>query len=194
MENIIAMGAEAKIIKKENSIIKNRISKNYRIKELDDELRQRRTRSEAKIMGKMKHSSPKIIAVTEDTIEMEFIDGDVVKNVLDDNIFLAEKIGIETGKMHDLNIIHGDLTTSNMILDKTGKIRFIDFGLSFVSDKIEDKAVDLHLFREAVESKHYKHEHEIWSAFLKGYTSKERESVIKRLELVEMRGRNKQKY
>jgi Kae1-associated kinase Bud32 len=194
MENIIAMGAEAVIIKKENSVIKNRISKNYRIKELDDELRQRRTRSEAKIMGKMKDSAPKIIAVTDETIEMEFIEGNVVKNVLDNNILLAKIIGLETGKMHDLNIIHGDLTTSNMILDNNGKIRFIDFGLSFVSDKVEDKAVDLHLFREAVESKHYKHEDEIWSEFLKGYKSPERENVIKRLELVEKRGRNKQKY
>ncbi|MGV8169634.1 MAG: KEOPS complex kinase/ATPase Bud32 [Candidatus Nanoarchaeia archaeon] len=194
MENIIARGAEAVIIKKEDSVLKNRIKKNYRIKEIDDELRLKRTRSEAKILEKMKNTAPKVLKTDKETIEMEFIDGDVLKNILDKNVKLAEKIGKEAGKMHDLNIVHGDLTTSNMILDKHGKIRFIDFGLSFVSDKVEDKAVDLHLFREAVESKHYLHEQEIWKEFLKGYAPENRETIIKRLELVEKRGRNKQKY
>jgi Kae1-associated kinase Bud32 len=194
MDNIIARGAEAVIIKKENSVLKNRISKSYRIKELDDELRQKRTRSEAKILSKLKEITPRVIAVGEESIEMEFIDGDVIKNILDSNICLAEKIGAETGRMHDLNIIHGDLTTSNMMQDKSKKIKFIDFGLSFTSDKIEDKAVDLHLFREAVESKHYMHENEIWTEFLKGYNPINKAQILSRLELVEQRGRNKQKY
>jgi N6-L-threonylcarbamoyladenine synthase/protein kinase Bud32 len=194
MDNIIARGAEAIIIKKENSVLKNRIQKNYRLKELDDELRQKRTKSEAKILSKLKEITPKVIAVDKESIEMEYIDGDVIKNILDSNIKLAEKIGFETGKMHDLNIIHGDLTTSNMMLDENNKIKFIDFGLSYVSDKIEDKAVDLHLFREAVESKHFRHENEIWVEFLKGYKPKDREQILERLELVEQRGRNKQKY
>jgi Kae1-associated kinase Bud32 len=194
MDNIIARGAEAVIIKKEDSVVKNRIAKSYRIKELDDELRQKRTRSEAKILSKMKNTAPRVIAVGEETLEMEYIDGDVIKNILDGSIKLAEKIGVETGKMHDMNIVHGDLTTSNMILDKQKKVKFIDFGLSFVSDKVEDKAVDLHLFREALESKHFRHEKEIWNEFLKGYKPKDREQILARLEIVEQRGRNKQKY
>ncbi|MGV8161816.1 MAG: KEOPS complex kinase/ATPase Bud32 [Candidatus Nanoarchaeia archaeon] len=194
MGNIIARGAEAVIILEGESVLKNRIKKNYRIAELDDDLRKKRTKSEAKILGKMKDLAPKIIKIDKETIEMEYIDGDVIKNVLDDNTHLAAKIGIETGKMHDQNIIHGDLTTSNMILDKKECIRFIDFGLSFVSEKIEDKAVDLHLFKEAVESKHFKHEAKIWSEFLKGYAPEHKEMILKRLDTVEMRGRNKQKY
>jgi len=194
MDNIIARGAEAVIIKKENSVLKNRLRKSYRIKELDDELRQKRTRGEAKILGKLKETAPKVIAVGEDTLEMEYIEGDVIKNILDDNIKLAAKIGAEAGKIHDLNIIHGDMTTSNMILDKNKKVRFIDFGLSFVSEKTEDKAVDLHLFREALESKHFRYEKEIWEESLKGYAPKEKEQILKRLELVQQRGRNKQKY
>lgn len=194
MEKIIARGAEAVIIKKEDSVIKKRTPKSYRIKELDDELRQKRTRSEAKIIGKLGGVAPKLIFSDEDSLQMEFIEGDVVKNILDNNLKLAEKIGTQTGKMHDSNIIHGDLTTSNMILDKKREIRFIDFGLSFVSEKIEDKAVDLHLFKEAVESKHFRHEKEIWNYFLKGYSPSQKEEILKRLEIVEMRGRNKQKY
>src|SRR4030042_1167648 len=48
------------------------------------------------------------------------------------------------------HIINGDLTTSNMILNPDNKLYFIDFGLSFHSNKIEDKAVDLHLLKQAL--------------------------------------------
>ncbi len=194
MDKELARGAEAVIIQKKDSVEKRRLAKSYRIKEIDDELRIRRTRSEAKMLGKMQGVAPRVISVSEDAIQMELIDGNVIKHILDDKIMIAEKIGYETGRMHDLNIVHGDLTTSNMLLDKKNNVRFIDFGLSFVSDKVEDKAVDLHLFREAVESKHFRHESEIWNAFQKGYAPKNRDQILKRLELVEMRGRNKQKY
>jgi Kae1-associated kinase Bud32 len=194
MADMIARGAEAVILRKGDSVEKKRIPKGYRLREIDDELRLRRTRSEAKMLGKMPGVAPKLLAAGEDTLEMEFIDGDVVRNILDSNISLARKIGEESGKMHDLNIIHGDLTTSNMMLDSKKNLRFIDFGLSFVSDKVEDKAVDLHLFREAVESKHFRHENRIWTEFLRGYKPGNRAQVLKRLELVEKRGRNKQKY
>lgn len=194
MEKTLAQGAEAIIVKKNNSVLKRRLKKEYRISEIDDELRTKRTKSEAKILSKMKGLAPEVLSVGEDTIEMEFIDGDVVKNILDTNIMLARKIGEETGRMHDFNIIHGDLTTSNMMLDSAGKLRFIDFGLSFVSSKVEDKAVDLHLFREAVESRHFRSEKKIWEQFMAGYSPKDREAVFERLHLVELRGRNKQKY
>jgi Kae1-associated kinase Bud32 len=189
----IAKGAEATIDKQENTVLKKRIQKNYRISQIDDELRVKRTRSEAKIIQKLDFT-PKIISVGKDSIEMEYIDGDVMKNILDANISLAEIIGEKCAKMHDMNIIHGDLTTSNIMQDKNKKIIFIDFGLSFISEKIEDKAVDLHLFREALESKHFKFEKEIWAQFLRGYNPQGRAEILQRLELVEMRGRNKQKY
>ena len=44
--------------------------------------------------------------------------------------------------------------TNDMIYDK--KIYLIDFGLSLYSNKPEDKAVDLHLLKQALESKHYR--------------------------------------
>jgi Kae1-associated kinase Bud32 len=94
--------------------------------------------------------------------------------------------------MHDKDIIHGDLTTSNMILKE--KVYFIDFGLGFNSTRIEDKAVDLHLLRQAFESKHYKHFEEFFKEVLEGYKlSKNWKEVLNRLEKVEMRGRYKRK-
>jgi len=193
MNKRIAQGAEAIIsLTESDTILKERIPKSYRNKELDQDLRKSRTRREAKIIQKLKGLAPKLLKTDDQSeIEMEFIDGDVLKNILDEHVELAKEIGKQTGMIHDKNIIHGDLTTSNIILDKNKKIRFIDFGLSFVSTKEEDRAVDVHLFKEAVESKHFRHEDEIWKEFLKGYNPKNREAILKRLEKVEQRGRNK---
>ncbi len=97
--------------------------------------------------------------------------------------------------MHNKDIIHGDLTTSNMIYYNY-KVYFIDFGLSFFSEKTEDKAVDLHLLRQAIDSKHYKVYEKAFYLILKGYISKAKSSkeIIKRFEIVELRGRNKAKF
>ena len=103
---------------------------------------------------------------------------------------IGEKLSI----LHDNNIIHSDLTTSNMIYNEsTKKLYLIDFGLSFTSDKVEDKAVDLHLFKQALESKHYKVYDKAYKYFLKGYNPKNRKEIIDRLKVVEARGRYKAK-
>ncbi|MEK6868309.1 MAG: lipopolysaccharide kinase InaA family protein, partial [Nanoarchaeota archaeon] len=108
------------------------------------------------------------------------------------------KIGKEIGKkikqIHDKGIIHGDLTTSNLILKKSPmskanvEIFFIDFGLSFFSEKTEDKAVDLHVLEEALESKHYTISKKMFAAVKKAYNDP---IILKRLQEVEGRGRNK---
>jgi tRNA A-37 threonylcarbamoyl transferase component Bud32 len=144
-----------------------------------------------------------------------------------------EKAGEETAKLHDNNIIHGDLTTSNMILKENSKnnnvkpckpnklnkiikadnqinnlsgdnkliidkdtsdkfsVYIIDFGLGFISPKIEDKAVDLHLIKQALEAKHFKFHSEPFSSFLEGYNPKDKDKILKQLEKVEQRGRYK---
>lgn len=200
---IIAQGAEAIIRKDSNNIIKERISKDYRIKEIDEKIRKLRTRSEARLMERASSivNTPKIISSDDKImkITMEFIDGYKLVNYLDD---ITEKerekiitiIGNEVAVLHNNNIIHNDLTTSNMIL-KDNKVYFIDFGLGFISDKFEDKAVDIHLFRQALDSKHYKHSEKSFEYFLKGYKEKSNnfKETINRLEKVEKRGRYKGK-
>jgi len=99
-----------------------------------------------------------------------------------------------------------DLTTSNIILangeqrmandKRQTKVFLIDFGLSFVSTKIEDKAVDIHLIKQALEAKHFRspdhlrgqNHQQLFKNFLKTYDNKE---VIERLKIVEKRGRYK---
>lgn len=196
MKKIIRQGAEAILIKEGKFLIKERIKKSYRIEELDYNLRKLRTRNEAKLLNKVKIDVPKVYDVDENkmTIKMDFVNGLLMKNIFDsltNKDEVCRKIGVNIAKLHEQEIIHGDLTTSNMIL-KDDKVFFIDFGLGFNSEKIEDKAVDLHLLRQAFESKHYKYAEEAFKNVLKGYSSyKNYKEVIDRLEKVGMRGRYK---
>jgi TP53 regulating kinase-like protein len=216
MRKILGAGAEAVVYlddSKDNSIvIKERSKKNYRHEAIDLTLRKARTKKEAKILQSLEPYgfAPKLIVQKKENnnfkkdigsgfeynISMEYIDGAQLKKVLDKNVKLATLIGKNLTIMHDLNIIHGDLTTSNMILiekEKSQKLFFIDFGLSFNSSKIEDKAVDIHLFKQALESKHFRVYDKAYCAFLEGYNPKFKKEILERLENVEQRGRYKEK-
>lgn len=202
-KKIVAKGAEAVLIRKGDHIIKRRISKGYRHPQLDRWMTIRRTRREAKILDKVSKTinSPKIIRSDEENAEltMEFVDGKILSDCLDnlprsDALKTCFDIGSEVGLLHEMDIIHGDLTTSNMILNRN-KISLIDFGLGFHSARAEDKAVDLKLLKEAMKSKHYKNGEADFNQVLKGYkvTSKEEKKVFEQLKKVEGRGRYKGK-
>lgn len=209
MKTLIAEGAEAKIYKAANGeggffIIKERIVKEYRLKELDEKIRKQRTRREILILTKASKiiSTPKISKSSSEidyTIIMEFIDGLKISENLDNFSESKRKnvcglIGKNIALLHNNNIIHGDLTTSNMLL-KENELFFIDFGLSFVDIKAEHKAVDLHLLKQALESKHYKHYESSFQEIINSYkdNSKDSNEILERLEKVEGRGRYKSK-
>lgn len=199
-KKLVAQGAEAKLFMEDGEILKRRFPKSYRLREIDESLRGFRTRREAKMLqklGAINFPSPRLIKSDDkENLVIEKINGKLLKEVLNEgkNFSVKEKnfcseIGKKIAILHNNSIIHGDLTTSNMILNK--EVCFIDFGLSFFSGKAEDKAVDLHLLREALESKHYK----IWEDCLKCAISaykkeaKNSNETLKRLEIVEKRGR-----
>ena len=198
---IIQQGAEAIILKNNNKIIKERIKKSYRISELDEKIRKLRTRSETKLLEKASKivNIPKIHNSNEKTkkIEMDFIKGKKLSDNLDKfqlkkQLTICKQIGKDIAKLHDNNIIHGDLTTSNIILDKKNTLFFIDFGLGFISHKFEDKAVEIHLFKQALEAKHFKNWEKLFKEFLKGYkNSKDYNKTLQKLKAVEKRGRYK---
>jgi len=209
-QKTIAQGAEAKIILSNNFIIKDRISKSYRISELDKRIRKRRTKAETKLLAKASKiiNSPTPLttpiragsnrAGTSKTtqIKMPFIDGKKLSEHLDSFALEKQKqiciqIGESIAKLHNNEIIHGDLTTSNMIL-KNNQVFFIDFGLGFISRKSEDKAVDLHLLKQALEAKHFKNFKILTKQIIQGYkSSKDNKIVLERLKAVEKRGRYK---
>src|SRR3989344_9185764 len=202
MKTLISQGAEAKIYKENNLIIKERIPKNYRIKTIDNKIRKLRTRREITILKKAYKLIP-VPEVKDNSSEktfkiyMDYIDGKQLAKHLDNlenKSEICKTIGKQLALLHNNNIVHGDLTTSNMIL-KNKKLYFIDFGLSFIDPKPEHKAVDLHLLKQALESKHYKNFESSFKNVLKGYKlkSKEYQTILNRLEKVEGRGRYKQK-
>jgi len=202
MEKIISQGAEAFIIKSKNSIIKRRVKKSYRFPELDEKIIKSRTKKETKILEKISEiiPSPKILSLSEkiNEIKMSFIKGKKLSESLEklDYSLISKKIGQNIALLHNSGIIHGDLTTSNMIYNnKEKKLYFIDFGLGFHSDKIEDMAVDLHLIKEALEAKHPSISNKSFKKVLEGYKlSRNYHKTLKQLEKVEKRGRYKVKY
>ncbi|MCW1297002.1 MAG: KEOPS complex kinase/ATPase Bud32 [Candidatus Parvarchaeota archaeon] len=196
----IGRGAEAILLREGNKLVKHRIKKSYRIREIDEELRKRRTKNEMKLLNEARRigvNVPMVVGVDEKEmkIEMEFLEGKVLKEWLDklgkDRESICREIGRQIALLHKANIIHGDLTTSNMILSD-GKVYFIDFGLGFFSNKIEDKACDLHLLKEALISAH----HNIWkkcfNLILKAYKKElgsEADDIFLRLKEIGSRGR-----
>ena len=198
----ISQGAEAIIYLDNGKVIKERISKSYRHPELDLKIRKKKTRFEARLLERARAivPAPKVLKSCDRTmkIEMEHIEGeklrDLVKTIsAEERKSIFKEVGTSVAKLHNADIIHGDLTTSNMIFN--GKVHFIDFGLGFISPKPEDKAVDLHLLKQALQSKHHEHFEECFKAVLEGYSSelKDFKKLHERFKKVESRGRYKAK-
>jgi TP53 regulating kinase-like protein len=170
---LIAQGAEAKVyLTEDGKILKERLKKNYRIDQLDTFLRKTRTRKEAKIMSDLKRlglKAPIVYDTTDFSIEMEHIDGKKLKDILNGENAkeICRKIGHDVSVMHKGDIIHGDLTTSNIIV-KNGEIYFIDFGLSIETKSLEQKAADLLTLYQNFCSVHPTVQ--AWKYFLEGYT------------------------
>ena len=199
-------GAEAHLFREKwfdfNAIKKLRIPKRYRIAEIDNELRESRTVTESRLMISAKKSgvqTPHIfeIDLEETSITMEYIEGKLVKDVLKEKIQIDEKVNIvseigqKVGILHSNDIIHGDLTTSN-IMRRNGEIIFIDFGLGKFSLAVEDKAVDILLIKKCFTSTHTEYESEFFMAFQEGYkkTMNQSSSIFRRAAKVEARGRH----
>lgn len=195
----INRGAEAILYKDGDKVVKVRPVKDYRITEIDTKLRLLRTRKETNIMKTLSHEGINIPNVfssddKKSTIVMDFISGPKLRDVFDKNPdVLSRQFGEIVGKIHSLDIVHGDLTTSNMIVHNN-ELVLIDFGLSAVSRRIEDKAVDLRVLERSIESRHHEHL-SAFSKVLAGYkkTNPGADAVLKQFEKVQMRGRNKQK-
>lgn len=180
-----------------------RVPKSYRHPKLDLKLRTSRTIREAEILHEAKRTSvptPTIYFVNEKEAKLviEYIEGvrikehlEKLKNVDLNRIF--EDIGMKIGLLHKSSLIHGDLTTSNMILTKDQKIYLIDFGLSFHSQDNEDRGVDIHLMKRALNSTHYNSSSLCMKSIVNGYTKIMKRDltrkILDRVKEIEDRGR-----
>ena len=186
----LAMGAEATIELRDGMVIKKRLPKGYRLKALDSTIRQERTRAEARIISESRRRgvpTPIIYDIEDFEITMEYIDGQKVRDILTPS--LSRCIGNVVGKLHSAGIIHGDLTTSNMILHND-RIYLIDFGLAYYDNSVEAQGVDIHVLFQTYESTHNDHE-ELISAFSQAYhqTFSGADAVLERVTQIERRGR-----
>ncbi|MCX6800988.1 MAG: KEOPS complex kinase/ATPase Bud32 [Candidatus Diapherotrites archaeon] len=193
------IGAEAvlteKIFMGKKAVSKRRLKKKYRNGALDSAIRKKRTRAEAKLIraGAPIVRVPSIFNVDEADAEilMEFIEGKRLKEVVEKRGSLCTLAGKEIRKLHDCGIIHGDLTTSNIIVvagAKGGKngLCLVDFGLGFFSNKIEDKATDLIVFKKTFNATH-SGLRDGWALVMKGYAPNE--EMNSKMNAIEKRAR-----
>jgi len=197
---LIKKGAEAELYRimynGRPAMLKRRIPKRYRVPVLDERIRKTRTRREARLLERARRAgvlTPEVYKVDDKRMEivMAFVSGERAKEYLlrTEDVSLMREIGENIARLHSNSIVHGDLTTSNIILSKNG-LYFIDFGLGAVSRSIEDFAVDLVCFEKSFIATHSDIAEEGWAALVDGYSSfSEAPRVWKRFEEVKRRAR-----
>ena len=209
-EKLIRKGAEASLYYgkwfNKEVIFKARIPKKYRIETLDKKIKTLRTLNEARALIKVKEYGVNVPQIFEidtknSTIVMKFIKGEKLKDLLNHlenskkQIFF-KKLGKYIAILHKNGHVHGDITTSNVIITKNEEIFLIDFGLHEHSDSIEDKSVDLHLLKRVLLSSHGQDYKLCFDAFIEGYKEEypierieECNRIIKNISVIETRGR-----
>ncbi|MEN2998993.1 MAG: Kae1-associated kinase Bud32 [Acidilobaceae archaeon] len=180
------------------AVFKYRVPKPYMHPKLAQGLARQRSVREAKVILKAREvgvPAPSLYALfpTLSLIVMEYIEGETLKELADREagkaVELARGAGAIVARLHEAGISHGDPTTSNFILSR-GELRVIDFGLAEFTKDLEDFAVDVHLFRRAVESAHAKIAQAMFSSFLEGYAEvRDAKEVAERAEEIRLRGR-----
>jgi len=204
---LIRKGAEASLFLEDwegrKVIMKRRLPKRYRLEKIDKKIRTHRTLHESQLLHDAKEAgipTPTIFMVdlVHSNIILEFVQGKQVKQILRDlseeeRRRLCEHIGTLIARLHNKDIIHGDLTTSNMILNPNGKVVFLDFGLAEKTVELELKGVDLHLMKRALESTHFDYSNECFKAVLDGYSEvagrETTQKVLQKIREIERRGR-----
>ncbi|KAK5911854.1 hypothetical protein CesoFtcFv8_001787 [Champsocephalus esox] len=213
---LLKQGAEARVYRARflgrPTIVKERFRKQYRHPLLDEKLTHRRTVQEVRSVLRCRRAgiSVPVVYFVDYSSHSIFLEEIVGSSTVRDHIAssppsarceglepLAERVGQVLARMHDEDVIHGDLTTSNMLLrcgpeDGVSELFLIDFGLSYISALPEDKGVDLYVLEKAFLSTH-PHTEALFQRLLKSYAaaSKKSSAVIKKLEEVRLRGRKR---
>lgn len=222
---LITQGAEALVYKtvflsrSQHVALKIRPTKTWRHPTLDKRLTKQRITAEARVLVKCRKEGAPVPSVLgldweKGWTAVEWIEGKTVKQAIrerdlkkeEELVELLGRIGRVVGKLHASGVIHGDLTTSNMMIRRAeqqeegsggsssleGEIVLIDFGLASQAMQEEERAVDLYVLERAFGSTHPKEEG-LFGKVLEAYegTYKGAKSTLRRLEDVRMRGRKK---
>jgi len=202
--SLLGVGAEAVVVRCRwrgfDAVAKYRVPKPYRDERLDSVLRRRRTVLEAKLLIEAKKlgvPAPTLLYVEPElhVLLMDFIPGVRLREVitrLDRPEEIFRELGFYTGLMHERGIVHGDLTTSNVMM-VGGKAYIIDFGLGAFSNELEEQGVDVHLMLRSLESTHPSLVPSLYAAFMEGYEEARGEEAKRAVEdkVVEIRRRGR---
>jgi len=160
-------------------VLKRRVRKAYRNPSLDEQIRHDRTLSEAAIIHEARTAGARVpsiigIDVENNAIAITHLDGTVARERLDEMGIdearkLLRSIGEQIGLLHTAGIVHGDLTTSNVIVSAYGAPFIVDFGMSRRSIEPEDRGVDLHLLQRSIVASHSKNPSSMMNAMIRGY-------------------------
>jgi TP53 regulating kinase and related kinases len=202
---LLYRGAEADVIRGEwqglDAVYKIRKPLRYRLPVLDREIRRQRTLHEAEMVHQAKKAgvpAPYLYFVDPkaSTLVMEYVNGTRLKDLVDSGVDdlggVFREFGRHVGVLHKGGIMHGDLTTANVV--RRGRtLVFIDFGLSIRTERVEDHAVDLRLIKETLAGAHPSAAVAAMESLSKGYAevlgpSRSR-SVLRQLLSIERRGR-----
>jgi TP53 regulating kinase-like protein len=205
-EDILALGAESVILKTRrwNKIfaLKWRKPKPYLLEQIDSQLRKTRTAKECRTLTLARElgmRTPAVYSVdlVNYTILMDLIDGTQFK-VLAERLSqkkLADhcyRFGQLIATLHRSEVVHGDPTTSNVIVDQKSRLWLIDFGLSEMNATVEMKGVDLHLIRRALETTHWDKQDTMLDSTIEGYIDilgSSAEEPLSRMKEIRERGR-----
>lgn len=203
---LIYRGAEADVYTgtwcHRKAVFKHRKKLPYRLDVLDRMIRNQRTIREAEMIHRVKEAgvpSPHLYFVdtADSVLVMEFVEGFRMKDLVSSipaasSVPLFRKLGKMAAVLHSKGIMHGDLTTSNVIV-KGGLLVMIDFGLSITTSRLEDQAVDLRLIKETITGAHSELANEALEALFEGYAEVAGErrfrDVTRQLRNIERRGR-----
>lgn len=203
---MIRRGAEAEIYRDvwrgRQVVVKRRVRKGYRIPQLDESIRQHRTKKEVLLMVAARRTGVYVpiiydVRLYEHEIVMQYVDGARVKDIIDAGNeqwqrHICHIIGESAARLHKNGVVHGDLTTSNMLYWHD-TVYFIDFGLGAKSDSVEDRGVDMHLLMEALTAAH-KNKH-LFNWVFEGYSRElpDADRVRSKIDEIARRGRYMQR-
>ncbi|MEJ5292327.1 MAG: Kae1-associated kinase Bud32 [Candidatus Methanosuratincola sp.] len=202
---LLKKGAEAELYLTDwmglQAVLKRRIKKGYRNPDLDSYVRGSRTSNEAKLLSEARRlgvPTPVVYSVDKRNCEilMSYIGSPPLKRFVGEMdpeglALTFTRVGEMVGRLHKGGIVHGDLTTSN-IIPYSGLLYLIDFGLGEHASDVESRGVDIHLMRRALESSHHEVSSAAYLSFIEGYRrimGALSEPVLKRVDAIRRRGR-----
>jgi TP53 regulating kinase-like protein len=203
---IWAIGAESEIYRVKQwgimMVLKKRLPKPYLLEAIDESLRRLRTGRECRMLAYARRLGVRVptvyaVDVVDHTIAMDFISGKQLKQLAGEISEaslkkLCREFGRLVGLLHRGSVVHGDPTTSNVIVDDQSRLWLVDFGLGEYNATVEMKGVDLHLIRRALETTHWEHMESMLDSTIEGYVSlraDDTEDCLLRMNEIRERGR-----